>query len=126
MKNRKDDAREQEEQIYYILINTSSMTAKPIENVAMAWIDCNHIRYCPNLLDNRLSQLVEDIRRIHKVYRENYEKLKSGIDRRKKFSWVKNPERNLPGRCTITITICNSKDTSQSHTEEMQKRIQIL
>ena len=27
----------------------------------------------------------------------------------------KSPERYISGRCTITITICDSDDTSQSH-----------
>ena len=42
----------------------------------------------------------------------------------KKFSWGKDPERYIPERCTITITICNSDDATQSHTREMHWRIQ--
>ena len=39
------------------------------------------------------------------------EKLESGIiSRKKKYSWGENPERYIPGRCTITITICDSDD----------------
>ena len=34
----------------------------------------------------------------------------------KKLNWDENPERNMPGRCAITITICNSDDATQSHT----------
>ena len=35
--------------------------------------------------------------------------MESGIDsRRKKLSWGKNPDRYIPGRCAITITIRNS------------------
>ena len=34
----------------------------------------------------------------------------------KKFSWSKSPGRYLPGRWTFIIIICNSDDTTQSHT----------
>ena len=33
----------------------------------------------------------------------------------KKLIRCENPERNLPERCAITITICNSDDATQSH-----------
>ena len=33
-------------------------------------------------------------------------------------------QRYIPGRCTITIIICNSDDTTQLHTQEMHRRIQ--
>ena len=41
-----------------------------------------------------------------------------------KFNWGENPESYLPGRCVITITICNCDDPIQSHTKEMNRRIQ--
>ena len=42
------------------------------------------------------------------------ENLVSGIDsQREKLSWSKDQERFIPGRCTITITICNSDDATQ-------------
>ena len=76
-------------------------------------------------MDNRLLQNVQDIRQSHKVYRGNQKKLEGGIDsRRKRISWGKNPERNLPGRCNITITICNSDDTTELHNQEMHRQIQ--
>ena len=54
------------------------------------------------------------------VNRENYEKLDSGTDgRRKKLSWGEHSERYLPGRCAITITICDSDDATQLHTKKM-------
>ena len=66
---------------------------------------------------NRLSRNIQDIWRSHKVYRENHGKLEKGIDhRRKKFIRSKIPERYLPGRCAITITICNIDEATQSHT----------
>ena len=34
----------------------------------------------------------------------------------KKLNWGENPERGLPGRCTIIITISNSDATAQLHT----------
>ena len=33
-----------------------------------------------------------------------------------KISWSKNPERYIPGRYAITITICNSDVATQLHT----------
>ena len=83
------------------------------------------IWYGPAKLDNKLPQNVQDIRSSHKLYRENYENLKSGIDsRRAKLSWSEDPERYIPGRCNITITICNSDDTSQPHTQDLNIPIQ--
>ena len=56
-------------------------------------------------LDERLSQNVQNTRQSHKVYRENHGKLESKIDsRRKKLIWRENP-----GRCTITINICDRR-----------------
>ena len=80
------------------------------------WLQ-NGILYGPAKLDDRLYQNVQDTRRRHKVYRENHEKLASGIDsQRKKFSWGKNPERYIPWVCIITITVYNSDDATQLHT----------
>ena len=51
--------------------------------------------------------------------------MESGIDsRRKKFSWGKDPERYIPRRYAITISICNSDDNTQPHTQKMHKLIQ--
>ena len=44
--------------------------------------------------------------------------------RNKKFNKGENPERYLPERYAITITICNSYDASQSHAQEIHSRIQ--
>ena len=33
----------------------------------------------------------------------------------KKFNWGEISERDFPGRCGITITICNSDDATLSH-----------
>ena len=73
--------------------------------------------YGPAKLYNRLPQNVQNIRRSHKVYREYHVKLESGIDSRSiKLSWGENQERDVRGRCVITITICNWDDDSELHT----------
>ena len=42
-------------------------------------------------------------------------KMESEIDsRRKMLSRCENPDRDFPGKCAITITICNSDDASES------------
>ena len=79
----------------------------------------------PAKQDNKLPQNVQDISRSHKLYRENYEKLESGIDiRREKLSWSKDLGRYIPGRCPITIAICNSDDTTKPYTQKMHNLIQ--
>ena len=78
-KNRKDDKREQEEQvIYFTLIDTSSRGAKRTEKIEL-WhvLTIKSIRYGPAKLDNWLFSNVQDMRQNHKVYRENHGKLKS-------------------------------------------------
>ena len=37
---------------------------------------------------------------------------------REKLNRSEDPERYIPGRCTITINICNSDDAIQPHTQE--------
>ena len=83
------------------------------------------LQYDPTKLDNRLFQNVQDIQWSHSVYWEYHEKLESGPDsRRKKLNWGETPERNLPGRFTITIIIFDSDDVTESHTWEMHRQIQ--
>ena len=44
---------------------------------------------------------------------------KTGMDsRRKTFYWGKNPERYLPGRCAIIITICNNNGYNLTKLQE--------
>ena len=60
-------------------------------------------------LDNNLPQNVQNITWSHKLY----EDLESGADsRRKKLSWNKDPKRYFPRRCTIILTIHNSRDAT--------------
>ena len=58
-------------------------------------------------LDNRLSQNVQDIQQMHKVY----QKYRTD-SRRKKLNRGENPERDLPERYATTITICNDGDAT--------------
>ena len=75
------------------------------------------MRYGPTKLDNRLSKNIQDIWRSNKVHQVKNEKLETWTNsRRKKLSWGENPERNPPGRCAITITICDSDDATELHT----------
>ena len=75
------------------------------------------IWYGPAKLDDRLSENVQDIQQSHKAYQGNHERLGSGTDsKKKKLSWGENPEKYLPGRCAITIIICNSNDATELHT----------
>ena len=51
--------------------------------------------------------------------------MESEIDsEREKFSWGKNPERNIPRKGVIAITICHSNDATQPHIQEMHRLIQ--
>ena len=64
--------------------------------------------YGSTKLDKKLPQIIQNIRRSRKLYREKHENLESEIDsRRKKLSWSKCPQRYISRRCTITVTIHN-------------------
>ena len=83
------------------------------------------IWYGPTKLDITLSQNVQNITWSHKLHRTDHEDLESGTDsRRKKHSWNKDPKRHLPRRCTIALTIHNSHDATEPHTQKMHCRIQ--
>ena len=44
---------------------------------------------------------------------ENHENLKSGTDSMmEKLGISEDPKRYIPGRCSITITICNKDDAT--------------
>ena len=74
-----------------------------------------------------LSQNVQNIRGSHKLHRENYENLESGIDsRRGKLSWRKDPKSYIPRRYPITDTTHNCHDATQPHTLEIHSGIQTL
>ena len=83
------------------------------------------IWYAPTKLDITLSQNVQNITWSHKLHRRDHEDLESGTDsRRKKHSWNKDPKRHLPRSYTIALTIHNSHDATEPHTQKMQCRIQ--
>ena len=93
-------------------ILTESKTSR--KNLAMAWIDYKKgIWYGPTKLDNTLSQNVQNITWSHKLHRKDHANQESGTDsRRKKLCWNKDPKRDFPRRCTITLTIHNSHDAT--------------
>ena len=83
------------------------------------------IWYSPTKLDTKLSQNVQNITWSHKLHRKDQARLESAADsRRKKLSWNKDPKRDFPRRCTITLTIHNSHDATEPHTQKMRSRIQ--
>ena len=41
----------------------------------------------------------------------------------KKLSWGKDPERFIPGKCTIRIDVYDGDDATQPHTQEMHWQI---
>ena len=83
------------------------------------------IWYAPTKLDIILSQNVQNITWSDKLHRTDHEYPESGDDsRRKKHSWNKDPKRHLPRRCTMALTIHNSHDATEPHTQKMHCRIQ--
>ena len=78
-------------------------------------------------IDDKKAYDIVPPRLSHKVYRENHGNLESGIDSmRKKLSRGKDPVRNLPGRCTLTITILDSHDDTQLHIQKMHRPIRTV
>ena len=69
--------------------------------------------YSSTKLDNTLSQNVQNITWTHKLHRKDNANLERWADnRRKKLSWNKDPKRDYPRRCTITLTIHYSHDAT--------------
>ena len=90
----------------------------------LVWLQ-EGIWYAPTKLDITLSKNEQNITWSHKLHWTDHEYLKSSADsRRKKHSWNKDPKRNLPRRCTIALTIHNSHDATEKHTQKMHCRIQ--
>ena len=60
-----------------------------------------------------------------KFYSNYHGKLESRTDSKsKKLNRGENHEKDLHGRCTITISICNCDDGSEPQTSETHRRIQ--
>ena len=79
---------------------------------ALDWLQ-NGIWYGSEKLDNKQPENVQNITWSHKLHRQNHENLVSGIDsRRNKISWIKDPKRYFPRRCSITLTIYNCHDAT--------------
>ena len=101
------------EELLYInqhILNESKTRRK---NLAMAWIDNKKLTIWSPKLDTTLSQNVWNTRPNRTVYREDLES--RIVSRRTKFSRGKDPKKPIPKRYTITITICDSHDTTQPH-----------
>ena len=93
--------------------NYNNHNNNKMKNVVMAWLTKKGTWYNPT----KLSQNVLGSWQSYKVYHRKQEKLESGIDnRRKKFTWGEIPERYIPERRAITITICYHNNTNQPHT----------
>ena len=39
------------------------------------------------------------------------------------ISLSEDPKKDIPGRCTVAITICNCHNATQPHTQKMHSRI---
>ena len=82
------------------------------------------IWYAPTELDTTLSQNVQNITWSHKLHQTDHANMESGHDSgRKKHSWNKDPKRHFTRRCTITLTIHNSHDSTEPHSQKMRSRI---
>ena len=55
----------------------------------------------------------EVIKLIEETMKNKRVELTAGV--KIKLSWGKNPKSDLPGRCAITITICDGDDATKSH-----------
>ena len=95
------------------ILKESNMTEKSI--YAVDWLR-KSIWYIPAKLDNRLFQNVQVTAEVIKFIKNTMEKWTVELTALgKSLTEVKNLERDLPGRCTIFITICNSDGATQSH-----------
>ena len=60
-----------------------------------------------------LSQNLQNITWSHKLHRKDHANLESGNDsRRNNLSWNKDPKRDFPRRCTITLIVHNCHDAT--------------
>ena len=83
------------------------------------------IWYGSTKLDHTLSQNVQNITWSRILHRKDHANLEIGADnRRKKHIWNKDQKRHFPRRCTITLTIHNSHNVTEPHSQKMHGRIQ--
>ena len=96
------------------------------KNLAMAWIDYK------KAYDTVPQSWIIHCLKMYKISREDInfigqtmQTMESGADcRRKKLCWNKDPKRDFPRRCAITLTIHNSHDATEPHTQKMRRRTQ--
>ena len=96
------------------------------KNLAMAWIGYKkaYDMVPQSWIINCLEMYKISHETIHFI-EKNHEKLEGWINSRtKKHGWYKDPKRDFPRRCTITLTIHNCHDATKPHTQEMHGRIQ--
>ena len=106
------------------ILNESKTRRK---NLAMAWIDYKKaydmvpqswiLLHCL-----KMYKLSHEVINFIELTMKN---LESGADsRKKKISWNKDPKRDFPRRCTITLTIHNCHDATELHPQKMRNRTQ--
>ena len=109
-------------ELLYIDQHILSESKTKRKNLAMTWI--NNTKH---MIWFRNSRIVRNITWSHELYRENHQNEESAIDsRREKRSWSEDPKRYVPWRCIFTITIYNSDEAAQPHTQNMHNRIKTL
>ena len=109
--------------LLYIEQHISSESKTRRKNLAMVWMGIQKGLWHSFLT---MFQNEQNIRRSHWINRENHGKLESRFDnRKKKLSWSENPERGLPWKCAIIITICYRDDDTQPRSKEVHRPIEI-
>ena len=116
------------EELLYIdqhIINDSKTRRK---NLTMAWIDYKKAYdMIPQSWTAHCFKMNKMPDEVIKFIEKNNRNMVSRIDsRRKNLSRSEDPERYIPGWFTITITICNSDNATQLHSQEMHIRTQTL
>ena len=92
------------------------------KNLAMTWID--YKKAYDMIPQNWIIHCLKIYKILHKLHQKHHA-LESGADRRrKKLSWNKDPKRDFPRRCPITLTIHNSHDATEPYTQKMRSQIQ--
>ena len=98
------------EELLYInqhILNESKTRRK---NLAIARIDYKKVYDMVN------QNWILHYLKMYKMPEQVIQFIEKTIDsKRKKHSKGKDPKRHIPGRCTITITICDSHDATQPH-----------
>ena len=75
---------------------------------------------------NKLPQTVKDTRGSHMLYKKTITISRVKLTVGEKLGLSEDLERYIPGRCTISITICNSDDATQLHKKKKNNSMDIL